>query len=154
MSRTRSRAARLAGSGLRAGGLRYPQPVEIAGIVDVLTKDPRVTFAYLVGSRAAGTAHAKSDVDVAVFLAAGAEPFETRLELLDSLGRHLGGRPVDLIILNTAPVSLAGRLLASRRVLVDRHPPVRHRYESLTAREFSDFRVREHRLLEAMTRRG
>jgi predicted nucleotidyltransferase len=128
--------------------------VEIGQITDVLTKHPHVTFAYLVGSRAAGTAHARSDVDVAVFLAEGADPFAARLELQDTLRRRFGGMPVDLIVLNTAPVSLAGRLLASRKVLVDRDPPARHRYESLTAREFSDFRVREHRLLEAMTRRG
>ena len=83
-----------------------------------------------------------------------ADPFELRLRLLDHLQRALGTQGVDLIVLNTAPVSLAGRLLGSRQVLVDRDPPVRHCYESRVAREFADFRFREHRLLTEMMARG
>jgi hypothetical protein len=44
-------------------------------------------------------------------------------------------------------VAVAGRVLLSRQVLLDRNPHARHRYESCTARLFQDFRIREHRLL-------
>lgn len=54
--------------------------------------------------------------------------------------------------LNAAPLSLAGRILTTRKALVDRQPHQRHLFESLTARQFADFRFREHRLLEMMTR--
>jgi hypothetical protein len=50
-------------------------------------------------------------------------------------------------LLDTAPVSLAGRVLGSRRVIVERHPHARHAYESATLRQFHDFRIREHRIL-------
>lgn len=47
-----------------------------------------------------------------------------------------------------------GRVLTTRRVLLDRDPFARHRYESLQARMFQDFRIREHRLLAARQRHG
>jgi hypothetical protein len=50
---------------------------------------------------------------------------------------------MDLVILNTAATSLAGRILQQRRVLVDKEPPRRHTYESVTLREFFDFRIKE-----------
>jgi hypothetical protein len=58
------------------------------------------------------------------------------------------------VLLNTAPISLAGRVLMSRRVLLDRDPHLRHRYESLQLRMFHDFRVREHRILTQRPARG
>jgi hypothetical protein len=54
---------------------------------------------------------------------------------------------VDLVMLNTAPTALAGRVLAGRRVILDRDPFRRHRFESLALRRFFDFRLFEHRLL-------
>ncbi|HXJ84872.1 MAG TPA: hypothetical protein VMS64_40045 [Candidatus Methylomirabilis sp.] len=51
------------------------------------------------------------------------------------------------MILNTAPTALVGRILGSRRVIVDRQPFRRHRFESQALREFLDFRIFEHRLL-------
>lgn len=119
-----------------------------------LADDGEVVFGYLFGSQATGLARASSDVDVAVFLQPGADGFESKLRILGRLQAAAGSDLVDLVVLNTAPVSLAGRVLASRRVLVDRDPPARHRYESLTAREFRDFRIREHRLLDAMLTHG
>jgi hypothetical protein len=44
---------------------------------------------------------------------------------------------------------VAGRVLLTRQVLLDRNPYARHRYESCTARLFQDFRIRERRLLAA-----
>ena len=66
----------------------------------------------------------------------------------------VGREAIDVVVLNTAPVSLAGRVLTTRRVIVDTDPYARHRYESRTAREFADFRFREHRLLAGMVTGG
>ena len=70
------------------------------------------------------------------------------------LERVLGTAAIDLVVLNNAPLSLAGRILTTRQVLVDHQPYQRHLFESLTGRKFVDFRFREHRLLEAMSARG
>ena len=119
-----------------------------------LAGEPDVLFAYLFGSQATGGSHPSSDVDVAVFLRDGADPFETRLQLLGVLERALGTDAIDLVVLNTAPLSLAGRILTTRRVLVDSEPHRRHLYESLTGRMYCDFRFREKRLLAMMSAGG
>jgi len=119
-----------------------------------LARESDVVFAYLFGSQASGRASASSDIDVAVYLAPGVDAFEAHLRLLGALHATLGTERVDLVMLNSSPIALAGRVLSTRRVLVDRQPYVRHAYESRTAREFADFRLREHRLLDTMVTRG
>jgi predicted nucleotidyltransferase len=106
-----------------------------------------VVFAYLFGGVAAGRIRPLSDVDVAVYLDDSVGPVEGRLQAVGVVTAHLGTDEVDLVVLNTAPTALAGRILQTRRVICDREPFRRHRFESLTLREFADFRVLEHRLL-------
>jgi len=99
------------------------------------------------GGAAAGRIGPLSDVDVAVYLDDAVPPIEGRLEAVGVATAHLGTDEVDLVVLNAAPTALAGRILQTRRVICDRDPFRRHRYESLALREFFDFRVFEHRLL-------
>ena len=115
---------------------------------------PTVLFAYLFGSSATGTRTPRSDVDLAIFLTPDADPHEVRLAVARSASRHLATDAVDLVVLNTAPIALAGRVLGTRRVILDRDPFLRHRYESLHARMFQDFRIREHRLLATRRAHG
>ncbi len=84
---------------------------------------------------------------MAVHVAGYADLLTARLDVAHATAKHLGTDAVDVVVLNAAPISLAGRVLASRRVLVDRAPFARHRYESATARMFQDFRIRERRHL-------
>jgi predicted nucleotidyltransferase len=119
-----------------------------------LARCPAVVFAYLFGGAAAGRLTPLSDVDVAVYLDPEADPVAARLAATEAVTRHLATDEVDLVALNSAPIALAGRVLAGRRVILDRDPFLRHRYESLTSREFSDFRIFEHRLLERRARNG
>lgn len=106
-----------------------------------------VSFAYLFGGLAAGRRTPLSDVDVAVFLTGEADPVESRLEILGELMEVLGTERIDLVVLNAAPLSLRGRIVGSRTLLADNRPFDRHKFESLTQREFFDFGVRERRLL-------
>jgi predicted nucleotidyltransferase len=115
---------------------------------------PGVLFAYLFGSAATGTRTPRSDVDLAVFVSDDADRHAARLAVARAASRQLGTDAVDVVLLNTAPVSVAGRVLGTRRVLLDRDPYARHRYESLTARLFQDFRIRERRLLAARAANG
>ena len=108
---------------------------------------PDVEFAYLFGSRGRDCATPRSDIDLAIYVSPAADEGDVRLEAARAGAAHLGTDAIDMIALNTAPIALAGRVLSSRRVLLDRDPFLRHRYESSTARLFQDFRIREHRLL-------
>lgn len=119
----------------------------IATLSTALEECPGVVFAYVFGGMGTGRPTPLSDVDVAVYLEEGADPFEARLETVRRATTHLGTDEVDVIILNTAPTALVGRILQSRRVICDHNPFLRHRFESRALREFFDFRVFEHRLL-------
>jgi predicted nucleotidyltransferase len=108
-----------------------------------LLEDADVIFAYLFGGFARDEVNPLSDIDIAVYLRDSGNLAEHKLCLFNGLADALGTAELDLIILNTAPVSIAGRILQNRRVLVDKEPFLRHSYESVTRREFFDFKVRE-----------
>lgn len=115
----------------------------IPAVTDALQNDENVLFAYLFGSLAASRRNPLSDIDIAVFVGNTAGLDEYRLALFDRLTDALGTAELDLVILNAAPLSLAGRILQNRQVLADKIPIRRHAYESLTLRKFFDFRVKE-----------
>lgn len=112
-------------------------------VQEMLFRDDNVIFAYLFGGLAEGAAKPLSDVDVAVYLRSTAGLAEYKLGLFSRLTDELGTSELDLVVLNTAPTSLAGRVLQQKRVLVDKEPTRRHSYESVTLREFFDFRIKE-----------
>lgn len=108
-------------------------------IVDVLTSRSDVAAVYLFGSTARGTAGEHSDIDVAVlFDAAPSHSLNgPRLVIEGELERALG-TPVDLVVLNDAPVDLRTRVLRDRRLLVDRNPSARIAFEVRTRNEAFD----------------
>ncbi|WP_367185680.1 nucleotidyltransferase domain-containing protein [Mycobacterium sp.] len=69
-------------------------------------------FAYLHGSRALGTAGPDSDVDIAAYF--DGEPPEAFQVLLPT--------GVDLVVLNRAPLELAGRVALDGKLLFQRDP--------------------------------
>ena len=81
-------------------------------IADVFSSRTDVMAVYLFGSTARGTARAGSDIDVAVLF--DAPPPGTlsgpRFVIEGELERALG-TPVDLVVLNDAPVDLRTRVL-------------------------------------------
>lgn len=112
-------------------------------VAKALAENPLVLFAYLFGGLSGGEQKPLSDIDLAVYLVNVDNLAETKLALFEGLSELFGTPEIDLVILNTAPVSLAGRILQKRQLLVDKEPFRRHRYESLTLREFFDFRKKE-----------
>jgi uncharacterized protein len=109
----------------------------------VLAQDSNVVFAYLFGGLAKKEIRPLSDVDIAVYLRGTKNLAEYKVNLFDRITDVLGTDELDLVILNTAPISIAGRILQDKRTLVDKEPFLRHRFESLKLREFFDFRIKE-----------
>lgn len=130
-----------------------PLPADIgqrlATLGATLGADPNVRFAYIFGSAGRGELRPLSDVDVAVYLDDTVDPVCARLDVIGMVTRHLGTDEVDLVVLNVAPTALVGRILGSRRIITDKDPFLRHRFESLAIRKFLDFRIFERRFLDA-----
>ena len=118
----------------------------IPDVRKALAEDENVIFAYLFGGLAAGRANPLSDVDIAVYVKDTGDLADYKLSLFDRLTDALGTTELDLVVLNTAPISITGRILQNRQLLVDKEPFKRHLYESLTLREFFDFLIMEEAL--------
>ena len=108
-------------------------------IRDVLDARSDVQAVYLFGSIARGTARTGSDVDVGVLF--DSPPLRQlngpRFTIEGELERALG-RPVDLVVLNDAPVDLRMRVLRDRRLLIDCDPSARIAFEVRTRNEAFD----------------
>lgn len=111
-------------------------------IRDQLARDPRgVVAAYLFGSQARGDARPDSDVDVAVLYGEApprtlaGQPFDTEDELAGALGR-----PVQLVVLNTASPDLVHRVLRDGILVVDRDRSARIRFEVAARNAYFDLK--------------
>ena len=85
-------------------------------------------FAYLHGSRASGQSRADSDIDIAAYF--GGRPPNS----FDVLLPH----GVDLLILDDAPLELAGRVAVGGRLLFEDDQVARVRWEAMTRKIYFD----------------
>jgi uncharacterized protein len=89
-------------------------------IEEKLGADPSVAAVYLFGSQARGVARADSDVDLGILYAVAPratlldQPFELQAQLSSALGK-----PVDIVVMNTAPVDLVHRILRDGQLLLE-----------------------------------
>jgi uncharacterized protein len=103
------------------------------------TAPPEIIAVYLYGSRARGTATARSDVDLALLYRTPPPPsleglpFDIEAELERGLGV-----PVEIVVLNDAPVDLVHRVLRDGILLLDRDRSRRIRFEVKARNEFFD----------------
>jgi predicted nucleotidyltransferase len=104
---------------------------DVAGIVAV----------YLFGSYARGTARADSDVDLGLLYSAPpastllAQPFLIEAQLAEQLGR-----PVQCVVMNTAPADLVHRIFIGQVLLVDSNPAFRIRFEVEARNRYFDLK--------------
>jgi uncharacterized protein len=110
---------------------------------EYLRADEDILFAYLFGSLARKKAGPLSDVDIAVYCRKGSSFPEKKLEILGNLASVLETDEIDLVVLSRAPLALRMKILENKRVIVDKAPSIRHRYESLTMRQYFDFSYKE-----------
>jgi uncharacterized protein len=121
-----------------------------AGAAEAFAGTP-VRFAYLFGSYATGLAGRRSGVDVAVHL--GGTTVDTTLLL--GLGRRLDavtGAPTDVLVLDTATLRVAGRVLRDGRLVFSVDEVARVRYESTTRKLAADFAIHADALDRALLR--
>jgi uncharacterized protein len=85
-------------------------------------------FAYLHGSRATGRSRADSDIDIAAYF--GGRP-PNSFDVLLPPG-------ADLLILDGAPLELAGRVAAGGRLLFEDDQVARVRWEAMTRKVYFD----------------
>lgn len=104
-------------------------------------------FAYLHGSRAVGAPHEDSDVDIAAYFGSDApQPFDVLLP-----------HGVDLLVLDHAPLELAGRVSVEGKLLFEDDPVARVRWEATTRKIYFDELpriTRAHREFAESVRRG
>jgi predicted nucleotidyltransferase len=100
-------------------------------IIDIL-RDAGAVFAFIHGSTARGTARAESDIDVAALWDTDAPPsFEVLLP-----------PRVDLLVLNDAPLELAGRVAVEGVLLFEDDPVARVHWVAQTRKIYFDERPR------------
>jgi predicted nucleotidyltransferase len=109
---------------------------------------PGVAAVYLFGSVARGTARAGSDLDVGVlYLDRPAPTLEGQPYELEAALERAVGRPVEVVVLNAAPVDLRSRVLRDGRLIIDRDRSARIAFEVRTRNEAWDLEpvLREYR---------
>lgn len=124
-----------------------------ARLATALDGRPEIAAAYLFGSVARGEDRAGSDVDVAVLWAGAPPPTLRGLGLvLESELEAAIRRPVQVVVLQRAPVDLVHRVLRDGLLLIDADPSARVRFEVAARREYFDLlpHLRRYRLLEGM----
>ena len=126
---------------------RIPEDIrkQLDLLADLFMENPNIIFAYLFGGMARGKRRPLSDFDLGIYVR-NVKRLDF-LSLFSEISRILGTDEIDLVVLNSAPISLAGRILQKRKLLIDKEPFLRHQYESRILREFFDFAVKEKEIL-------
>jgi uncharacterized protein len=112
---------------------------------DLFVEDSNIVFAYLFGGLVRDQRKPLSDVDLGIYVKNIKRL--NYLSLFGKISQILGTDEIDLVILNSAPISFAGRILQKRKILIDKDPFLRHQYESRILREFFDFTINEKEIL-------
>jgi predicted nucleotidyltransferase len=117
-------------------------PELLACLVAALRPRAEVLEAYLFGSLATGSAHAHSDVDVAIYLADPrpvSSPFGYAADLGAELMAALKTSRVDVVVLNDAPPLLYHRVLRDGQRILSRDLRATTTREGYALSRYCDF---------------
>jgi predicted nucleotidyltransferase len=110
-------------------------------ITEYFRERAEVSAVYLFGSQALDNARPDSDVDVGLLYrepppaTLHGMPFGAEAELGERLGK-----PVQLVVMNTAPAELVHEILRARCLLLDKDPAFRVRFEVKRRNEYFDLK--------------
>jgi uncharacterized protein len=121
---------------------RVPPLDEVAleRLSDVLDREG-VVAAMLIGSQARGTVGPLSDVDIAVWHDPALDAsgrLDLQLELTRAASEAVGSDEVDVVMLNRAPPLLRHRAVRDGKLLVERDPTSRVRFEARSLLDYLD----------------
>ena len=114
--------------------------------------EPCVTNALVFGSRARGTAHSQSDVDVAVELIAGAARDAVALGSLTARLESAVQHTVNLVLLDEAPPRLAYRIFRDGHLLLERDHALLAGRKARAILDYLDFKPVEDLCAEGVLR--
>jgi len=123
-----------------------------AALRRVLEAEADVAYALLFGSSARGTAHAGSDADIAIELSPGAARDVRALGGLAARLESAIGRPIDLVLLDEAPVPLAYRIFRDGHLLVERDHGALVARKARVLLDYLDWKPVEERCAEGILR--
>lgn len=125
---------------------RLPEDIRIGSFGEYLFENNNIIFAYLFE----GLTHAKpspmSDVGIAIYV-----KNHEKFQYMDSfirISKFRGTDELALVVLSKTPLSIAGRIVLQKMILLNKEPFLRHCYESLTLRKFFDFRRKKGAILK------
>lgn len=105
---------------------------------------PELAVVYLFGSAARGEEHGESDVDLGVVFRRRGDTALDHLRMLADLASRLegplGGRPLDLVVLEPQGSIFCHRVLCEGKLLYEADPDRRVDFESETCVRALDFR--------------
>jgi len=104
-----------------------------------LAQDSRVWLAYLFGSQVSGRIGPMSDIDLGILFAEEVEFQLASAELAHEVSKVIPGEPVDIVVLNTAPVELAYAVIAQGTCLFRKNEVIRIEYEADVLSRHGDF---------------
>ena len=127
----------------RRSGEPLTREVVTAILQRALAERPEVVAGYLFGSVARDRANAGSDIDAALLLDADFDLDAYPLYRLDRMtGLAVGlGMPVDVVILNNAPLVLRNQILTYGRQICETDHRQRVAYEVRSRQAYWDFRL-------------
>ena len=129
-----------------------PSPALIEALRARLSPDDGLVAAYLFGSVARGQARPDSDVDLGLlYREAPEKTLRGQPFLLEAALGQLVKRPVQLVVMNTAPPDLVHRVLADGILLFDNDPSRRIAFEVQARNAYFDLLpvLREYRRARA-----
>ncbi len=108
---------------------------------DRFASQPEIAAVYLFGSVARGTQHSRSDVDLGILYeetpprTLSGRPFGLEADLTE-----LVGLPVQIVVLNDAPVDLIHRVLRDGILIQENNPGRRIAFEVRARNEYWDLK--------------
>jgi uncharacterized protein len=129
---------------------------EIERIVHYFAERDEVVLLYLFGSSARGRKTKESDIDIAVLIDESGFK-KTDLERFRkeyyAASPRFSLRPVDIVILNTAPPFLKYQVLKKGRILFDKERDLRVKFTEKAITEYLDYKPIQDIYLKAVARR-
>jgi predicted nucleotidyltransferase len=116
---------------------------------DFFEKKEQIRFAYLFGSYAKNSQTSLSDVDIAVYLDERLDFFTQRLKLMEEISRDIGGRSIDLVVLNDSSLILQYEVISHCVILKD-NASERVDFETRVLRNYLDTEPLRHSYIEAV----